>query len=226
MQQTLSYLPKPAIRFSPLTIALVLTLHIGLVALLLSLDVIKVPPLPAALMVHILPSPPVVAQSKPEITPPKPAAMAPQPIQPKPVSMPKTIPEIPLLATKPADTSSHAETHHVHDKPQSAPLPPGSSTDLAISQPGFTADYLHNPAPEYPPLAKRMGEQGKVLLRVHVEATGKPSRIEIKQSSGSLRLDQAAEQAVWRWQFTPAKRGNEAIDAWVVVPISFNLRDS
>lgn len=226
MQQNLSYLPKPAIRFSPFAIVLVLVLHIGLMALLLSLDVIKVPPLPAALMVHILPSPPVVAQSKPELTPPKPAAMAPQPIKPKPVSMPKSMPETPLLTTKPAEASSYAETHHVQEKFQSAALPSGSSADLAVSQPGFTADYLHNPAPEYPPLAKRMGEQGKVLLRVHVEATGKPSRIEIKQSSGSLRLDQAAEQAIWRWKFTPAKRGNEAIDAWVVVPISFNLRDS
>ena len=78
--------------------------------------------------------------------------------------------------------------------------------------------------PTYPLLSRRLREEGKVFLRVLVESDGRPTRIEIKTSSGSARLDQAAEQAVWRWKFIPAKRGNEAVSAWVVVPISFNLK--
>ena len=92
------------------------------------------------------------------------------------------------------------------------------------TQPRFDADYLHNPRPVYPPMSRRMGEEGKVFLRVRVEADGRPSQVEIKTSSGSPRLDQAAEDAVRRWRFIPAKRGGEAVSAWVIVPISFNLK--
>ena len=66
--------------------------------------------------------------------------------------------------------------------------------------------------------------RGKVYLRVRVEPDGRPSQVEIKTSSGSVRLDQAAEDAVRCWRFIPAKRGDEAVSAWVVVPISFNLK--
>lgn len=100
----------------------------------------------------------------------------------------------------------------------------GSGSGGEGTQPRFDADYLHNPRPVYPPMSRRMGEEGKVFLRVRVEADGRPSQVEIKTSSGSLRLDQAAEDAVRRWRFIPAKRGGEAVSAWVIVPISFNLK--
>ena len=40
----------------------------------------------------------------------------------------------------------------------------------------------------------------------------------------SPRLDNAAQDAVWRWKFVPARRGDEAVSAWVLVPITFNLK--
>lgn len=70
-----------------------------------------------------------------------------------------------------------------------------------------------------------MGEEGKVLLRVFVESNGLPSQVQIKTSSGSQRLDQAAQDAVRRWTFTPARRGDTALAAWVIVPIVFNLKN-
>jgi protein TonB len=70
-----------------------------------------------------------------------------------------------------------------------------------------------------------MGEEGQVVLRVQVEANGRPAQIELKSSSSSPRLDQAAQDAVWRWKFIPAKRGDEAIGAWVLVPITFTLKN-
>lgn len=68
-----------------------------------------------------------------------------------------------------------------------------------------------------------MREEGRVLLRVFVTSEGRPGRIELSESSGSTRLDQAAEAAVASWRFIPAKRGEHAIDAWVIVPIVFKL---
>ena len=67
--------------------------------------------------------------------------------------------------------------------------------------------------------------KAKVVLRVHVEPNGRPAQIEIKTSSGSPCLDNAAQDAVWRWKFVPARRGDEAISAWVLVPITFNLKN-
>ena len=68
-----------------------------------------------------------------------------------------------------------------------------------------------------------MGEQGKVLLHVFVNAAGNPEKVEIRTSSGHARLDQAAREAVQRWKFVPARQGDEPVSAWVLVPISFVL---
>lgn len=92
-----------------------------------------------------------------------------------------------------------------------------------LTQARYDADYLKNPAPAYPAMSRRFGEEGRVVLRVFVSAEGHPEQIELKTGSGFPRLDQAAEDAVRRWKFAPARRGDEAIGTWVAVPIVFNL---
>ncbi|MBI1754069.1 MAG: energy transducer TonB [Acidobacteria bacterium] len=93
----------------------------------------------------------------------------------------------------------------------------------AVVAPRFDAAYLQNPEPAYPPLSKRFGEEGKVILRVLVNPEGQPEQVEVRQSSGHTRLDQAALGTVKRWRFTPARRGAERLAAWVLVPLSFQL---
>lgn len=85
------------------------------------------------------------------------------------------------------------------------------------------ADYLDNPAPAYPGSARRLGEEGTVVLRVHVLRDGRAREIEILAASGSPRLDQAASDAVRRWRFRPARVGEENIDSWLRVPVVFRL---
>lgn len=100
------------------------------------------------------------------------------------------------------------------------------SAALAVANetaPVFSAEYLNNPAPAYPRLSRRLGEQGKVLLRVRVTVEGRAAQIVEAQSSGSARLDEAARQAVRQWRFVPAQRGGQAVEAWVIVPIVFTL---
>jgi protein TonB len=96
--------------------------------------------------------------------------------------------------------------------------PPG-----AVVPPRFDAAYLQNPEPGYPLLSKRLGEEGKVILRVLVNPEGLAEQVEVRQSSGHARLDQAALGTVRRWRFTPARRGAERLAAWVLVPLSFQL---
>jgi protein TonB len=93
-----------------------------------------------------------------------------------------------------------------------------------VTPPIFNADYLNNPAPAYPAVSRRMGEEGKVVLRVYVTDQGLPGDIQVRTSSGHSRLDEAASTTVRSWRFVPARRGNVPVGAWVLVPISFSLR--
>jgi protein TonB len=88
-------------------------------------------------------------------------------------------------------------------------------------------DYGANPKPPYPMLARRRGEQGLVLLRVHVRVDGSVAEAEIKQSSGSTLLDDAALHTVREsWRFIPAQLDGIPVESWVEVPIRFVLGDS
>jgi protein TonB len=98
------------------------------------------------------------------------------------------------------------------------PAPPAP-----IVPPRFDADYLQNPPPVYPAPSRRAGEQGRVLLRVVVRPDGTAQSVELRQSSGSQRLDEAALEAVRRWRFVPARQGSVPISAAVIVPIVFSL---
>ncbi|TWH75947.1 protein TonB [Azomonas agilis] len=154
---------------------------------------------------------------KPKIQPPAPPKPKPQPkaeskpVEPKPSPAPQPQTAVPAPSTP--STAPAAPASSSAPSSSSAPLTPASAT----------AGYLRNPAPEYPALAQRRGWEGRVLLRVRVLPSGKPSEIQIQTSSGRDLLDQAAIQAVQRWSFVPAKRGDVAQEGWVSVPIDFKL---
>ncbi|WP_052572487.1 energy transducer TonB [Holophaga foetida] len=99
----------------------------------------------------------------------------------------------------------------------------GHGFNISITPPKADATYLKNPHPIYPSFSRRAGETGTVRLRVLVGADGRVIQLEVQQSSGFSRLDQAAMEAVRRWIFLPARCGPEAVDAWVVVPLTFAL---
>jgi protein TonB len=101
--------------------------------------------------------------------------------------------------------------------------PTSTTTGNEYSAPQFGAGYLSNPAPDYPATARRMGEEGKVLLHVLVTADGGAKQVKLHRTSGSESLDAAALKAVRKWRFVPAKRGDQALEAWVYVPIVFKL---
>jgi periplasmic protein TonB len=98
-----------------------------------------------------------------------------------------------------------------------------SSESEPVIPPRANAAYLKNPQPIYPAASRRAREAGTVKLRVLVGADGRVLELEIKQSSGFKRLDDAALEAVRKWSFIPAKRGEASVDAWVMVPITFSL---
>lgn len=107
------------------------------------------------------------------------------------------------------------------------PIPalPAEIEPPPVVPPRFNADYLDNPKPPYPVLSQRLREEGEVRLRVWVDANGAATRVALFRSSGFERLDRIALETVQRWRFTPARQGDQAIAAQVIVPVTFNLKD-
>jgi protein TonB len=78
--------------------------------------------------------------------------------------------------------------------------------------------------PAYPIQALRADIQGTVLLKVLVDAGGRPMQVVVARSSGSRLLDDAARAHVLAaWRFHPAIRDGHAVAAWALVPVQFNL---
>ncbi len=88
------------------------------------------------------------------------------------------------------------------------------------------AAYLKNPKPPYPPIAVKMGLEGKVTLLVEILPDGKVGRIRFESSSGHESLDQSALETVKHWQFSPAKKDGKIISQVVRIPITFNLKSN
>jgi len=100
--------------------------------------------------------------------------------------------------------------------PHTAPSP-------ALLMPSSQAAYLNNPPPAYPAISRRLGEQGRVLVRVLIGVDGVPQKSEVQSSSGYDRLDRVALQTVMGWRFVPGRRGDVPEAMWVNVPIQFQL---
>jgi protein TonB len=94
------------------------------------------------------------------------------------------------------------------------------------AEPDFKADYLNNPRPPYPTVARRMGYHGKVVLDVEVLAEGRAGEVKLHQSSGYDILDNAALQTVKTWRFTPARHFGQDVTQRFLVPIKFSLEGS
>lgn len=210
-------------RLSRSGLALVLALHLAALWGLARMESISRPAPPTVLTASLLANA-APAPAPPRIEAPRPVTKAMPPLrEPVPEPLPIALPaEAPVAAPVAASVvaappvAAPAET-----SPVSAPPPPAA----APTPPRFDANYLDNPKPSYPPLARRLGEEGRVVLRVQVAATGLPREVSVHSSSGSARLDRTAVDAVRRWQFVPARLGNEAVAAAVLVPIVFSLND-
>lgn len=207
----------PALGERLINAGIVLALHLLLAYAVLYLsvknDLIRLPP---SISVRLLPmtEETKVEPAKPLPPPPKPQPQLrrPPPLQPQPVL---------AVASEAPSSSFVVPPQPPAPPPQPIVAPPAPPAPLVAAR--FDADYLHNPKPAYPPAARRNGEEGKVLLKVRVSPQGSALDVAISKSSGFGRLDSAAAEAVARWRFVPAKRGDEAVESSVIVPITFAL---
>jgi len=204
--------PSPLQRSSLLGI--VIALHAGIFLFILAARTVAPKIMDLTLVVDLLQPP--EERKQPEA---KPLPVArPQPVRQKPVPVPKT--PVPVLETTSSTVPAPAAPVATPPETRTTNAAPAAET---FSQARFDADYLRNPAPPYPSLSKRMGEEGKLVLRVSVSPQGTADSVEIRTSSGSPRLDESAQKTVRNWKFVPAKRGDMPVQSWVLVPIIFKL---
>ncbi len=176
-----------------------------------------------------------ISLAPPKVEPPPPPPAMPEPPAPRPkavaprVAAPRQAPapapaQAPLVAADTPLVAASADTVQVARAPVDVPTPPAApKAEEAVTEPKGYAGYLRNPAPDYPPAAQKRGLEGKVVLKVHVLASGQPDTVTIATSSGHQILDDAALKAVTQWAFAPARRGQTPIDGWVQVPLTFKI---
>ena len=154
----------------------------------------------------------------------------------------------PRLEAAPARTPIRAARAHAHaepSQPASAPAPdartdvsaarrkldlpsPAANAPASEDQPaGLThaARVVHRPQPRYPDRAVRLGYEGAAEVEVAVLASGEVASVTLRSSSGRRILDEAALQAAERGAYEPARVNGRPVNARVVIPFTFTLRE-
>ena len=164
------------------------------------------------------PSPPTLAQRAAPA--PTPLALAPLPT-PQPAPAPVSPPTV--AATAPVNVPVSV-TAPVAPAPSVVAVP-APSPPAKVDMPTTVADYQTKSPPVYPAMSKRIGEQGRVVVRVLISVDGVPQQAEVHQSSGFGRLDRSAVEAAMRSRYVPLKRGGIPEATWVLAPMEFKLEN-
>jgi periplasmic protein TonB len=158
---------------------------------------------PAPIIASLIEAPVQAPESPPEYTPP-------------PLNVVYSMPA-------PVDISIETESITLPE-----PTTPTISNAPSTAAPPMidSVEYVQAPPPVYPRESQRKREHGTVVLRVLVDALGRPAQIQIERSSGHTRLDTAARDAVAKFLFRPYEVNGVAKPAQVLIPIGFEPRAS
>lgn len=198
----------------------VIAIHGGLLYFLFKQKLIPPPEQLATLMVNFIPSTKPKEEPKPEPLPPPP--------KPKPEKKPQSrqlVAETPVVSESepvapPPPLEPEPEPEPVVETPPAPQMPAGPvtlSSELSVACPQLSA-------PAYPALSKRLGEEGKLVLRVELDEKGYVSVAHVVNSSGFKRLDEAAMTAVKTWRCTPPIRNGQPARAVALQPFNFVLQ--
>lgn len=219
--------------------AFVVALHAALIAIVLKRHDAAAP---LALASHtitaelIQPEPVAAAAAiDSSTTAPKPlqrAARAKPAVQPKP--MPMQVPVAHASSGHPIETPAQAgptptaaaAAASAPETSQPAPSHAKSTPTMELSAPKNVSHLDCQIAqPEYPALSKRRGETGTVSISFVVGLSGQIEDIQIKESSGYSRLDDAALAAMHNSACKPYRENGEPVRATYTQPFDFSLHN-
>ena len=171
-----------------------------------------------------------------------PPAQAPDAAEQTATSATETGPAQASADTPAQEAKRSTETPVQEAKRESPPAPPATQAAPVISLQGTDSPsnarafgdrvipakpdaVFHNRPPEYPVEAALNGQQGVVVVVVHVSPAGTAVGVDLVRSSGYVLLDSAARDAVLRWRFLPAVRDGEPVASDMTMGFEFdNIR--
>jgi protein TonB len=157
---------------------------------------------------------------KPMVAEPPPRVVKPEPVRPKRKVKPRPRPQ-PII-TEPVKTNTSMPRPVAAARPQPAPAPAGPVVTAFGSATGPA--FLRRVMPVYPAQARRRGQEGKVVLRLSIDARGNLLKVAVLEGAG-FGFDEAAVDAVKRSSFRPATIRGKAVACIARLPIRFVLRN-
>ncbi|TXI40849.1 MAG: energy transducer TonB [Nitrosomonas sp.] len=201
----------------------VLIIHAGLFYFLWHQRLTPPPEQMVALFANLITLPPPVSVTEPPVAKPQPVKK-PAVVKPKQERLaakaPVTSKQDAYVEPSPAPPA--AEQTKAAD-PVVAPPAPMQTGPVALAA-ELSVSCSKLTAPVYPAISRRMGEEGKVELRVELDENGRVDTINIINSSGYQRLDAAALAAVKSWQCNPSLRNGQPVRAVALQPFNFVLQ--
>ena len=196
--------------------------RVGNVEPLMVITAMLFPPEPATpAIAPKLASPPASKPVSRQTVRPRIAAVKPATAPPRLAPVPAATAQVPAAAAAPVPAAPAPEASAPAAQP-AQPLTAGPA-NAGPKTVNSGVQYLQAPRPDYPAQSKRLGEEGKVVLRVLVNQQGTAERIEVQKSSGFPRLDDAARQAVQQARFKPHLEDGRPEAVFAIVPITFRL---
>ena len=95
----------------------------------------------------------------------------------------------------------------------------GAPRTLVVREP----KPLETPRPSYPGLSRRAGEEGSVVCRLHIDATGDVTEVDVVESSGFERLDESARTTRLSWRFEPQHEAGRNVASTLLHRVTFRL---
>jgi len=168
------------------------------------------------------------------IAPPAPPTLRAPPPPPQPQPILKRPPPAPVIAAAPSPAPA---TFVVPPPPPPEPVEAVPTPPVAVVAPpappapppppkivpASAVQYLEPPVLEYPRLARRNNESGRVIVRVYIDTAGLPRNVQISSSSGHSRLDDAGIAAVQKARFKPYTENGQPTAGWALIPLDFEL---
>lgn len=145
-----------------------------------------------------------------------------KPVEIKPVDLPTTTTlEIPPPRIDIApDASPPPVGGEIKTSPTVIAPPAPATPDTAAAAIGGT-----HTTPPYPSLARKLGEQGQVQLRLTISPQGVVTAAEVVKTSGFADLDQAAVSWVLaNWKYKPATQAGSPVASTANALVVFSLK--
>lgn len=104
--------------------------------------------------------------------------------------------------------------------PSSPPPAPGGVVELGPND--KQPERISGKPPHYPPMARKMNQQGRVTVEFVLSEEGVPEQMQVIESAGTV-LDQAVLDSLAAWRYTPAEKNGVKVRVKQRVRQTFRL---